>query len=372
MTHSLSLEQLVSLAAAKTKAVRSIPPAVSVVVPIFNHADFFPQCLASILEQQTGQLELVCIDDCSADPRIGEILGRLDGFPGIVCLRNENNLGISESQNLAVARAQGRYVAFVDCDDFLMPGALDRVLAIAAQHENPDYLFSDRRNVDVDGKKLFDAVYQVVQSGRGVIADLTDRMIASHLKVIRRDSFLKAHGFGQTYSGIQDWELALKISRFGRFHYLPEVLYCHRHHQASVTHSDSRGQARRSNMLRRAHIDECLSALPIPTGESAGGGGPSRFSVKKLAGQGWYCPESVSMAIREGKSLHLDATGELSPGELEFVVDFNSYFDRIDIDRIDVASQIVGSLWSPAILHSPLHCAESWEKQHLRASGKIA
>lgn len=372
MTHPISLEQLVSLASARAKLVASTPPMVSVVVPIFNHADYLPQCLASILEQQSGQLELVCIDDCSTDPRIGEILSRLEGFAGIVCLRNDNNLGISESQNLAVARAQGRYVAFVDCDDFLLPGALDRVLELAVQHEYPDYLFSDRRNVDVDGKKLFDAVYKVVQSGRGVVEDLTDRMIASHLKVIRRDSFLKAHGFGQTYSGIQDWELALKISRFGRFHYIPEVLYGHRHHQASVTHSDGRGQARRSNMLRRAHLEERQSALPIATASTNDDGGLCRFSVKKLAGLGWYCPEPVSEATRQGRSLQLDATGELSPTELEFIVDFNSYFDRIEIDRIDVASQIVGSLWSPAILHSPLHCTASWEKQNLRASGKIA
>ncbi|WP_249212173.1 hypothetical protein [Burkholderia cenocepacia] len=81
--------------------------------------------------------------------------------------------------------------------------------------------------------------------------DLLDGMVASHLKVIRRSTYLKAGGSDDAFSGIQDWELALKIAEFGRFHYLHEPLYRHRVHTRSVTSSDSVGQFRKTNIVRR-------------------------------------------------------------------------------------------------------------------------
>lgn len=317
-------------------------PVLSVVVPIFNHADYLPQCLGSILSQGLQNIELVCIDDCSTDVRIAQILEVVSSLPGVRCLHNASNRGISESQNTAVAEARGRYIAFVDCDDQLIPGALGRIVDEIAQHDCPDYLFTDRRNIDANDKKLFDAVYKLVASERGIVRDLADRMIASHLKVIRKDSFVRAGGFGNRYSGIQDWELALKIAEFGRFVYVPEVLYAHRLHVASVTSSDSRGQAKKSNLLRRAYLGR----------ESINPGPAQLFRLADLVGRGWYCPEELFDACRRGEACHLDAQGSLSAVEIEFLVDFNSYFDRIYINRVDVASQVVGSLWSPRILRT--------------------
>lgn len=293
-------------------------------------------------------MEIICIDDASTDPLIPEITAAIAAIPGVRCIRNLRNLGISETQNLAVQMASSRYIAFLDCDDHLRPHALKRALDVARQNHQPDYIFTDRRNIDSTDKILFDAEYKLVQSKNGIKRDLTDRMIASHLKVVRKDSFIRAGGFTQRYTGIQDWELALKIAQFGEFTYIPEVLYCHRLHAASVTSSDTRGQARKSNLLRREHLESLRSGKPeTPCGKS--------FSIKEIAGKSWYCPDIVYTAWMSGHPCTLDARGALNQIETEFITDFNSYFDRIDIDHIEVASQISGSLWSPTILRSPLH-----------------
>lgn len=330
-------------------AFTSDSPLISVIVPVYNHADYLPACLLSVLEQQAAPFELICIDDASTDERIGQILNSLQGISGITCLCNATNLGISESQNRAVEAAQGEYLAFLDCDDLLLPGALQRMQQVIQDNNKPDYVFSDRRVIDSQGKMTFDAIYRMVQSKRGIIPDLSDRMIASHLKVIRRDAYIQVGGCSNRYSGIQDWELALKIARFGRFHYHPEVLYAHRHHAVSVTTSDSRGQAKKTNVLRREFLESELPRKKIDENSIA------VFCVKDLLGQSWYCPEGVRDQWQKGGRCALDAQGPQSQAAIEFVVDFNSYFETIIVDRADVAAKIVGSLWSPQILRSPLH-----------------
>lgn len=338
--------------ASKGRACRALAstgtPEISVVIPVFNHSAYLPQCLESVFQQEGGSMEMICIDDASTDPLVPEIIAAVADLPGVRCVRNDLNLGISDSQNRAVDMARGRYIAFLDCDDHLRPGALQRTLDVARQHGEPDYIFTDRRNIDSRDKTLFDAIYQLVQSRNGIKRDLTDRMIASHLKVVRKDSFIRAGGFTPRYTGIQDWELALKVARFGEFAYLPEVLYCHRLHAASVTSSDTRGQARKSNLLRREHLESLRLGRP--------GDGPwAKFSIKELAGKSWYCPEVVYSAWMNGHPCALDAHGALNAVEIEFITDFNSYFDRIHLDNIEVASQIGGSLWTPTLLRSPLH-----------------
>ncbi len=345
---SPTLASLASKGQASRALASTGTPEISVVIPVFNHSAYLPRCLESVFDQNVGSMEIICIDDASTDPLIPEITAAVADVSGVRCIRNEGNLGISETQNRAVALARGRYIAFLDCDDHLRPGALQRTLDVARQHGEPDYLFTDRRNIDSHDKTLFDAIYQLVQSRNGIKRDLTDRMIASHLKVVRKDSFIRAGGFTQRYTGIQDWELALKIARFGDFAYLPEVLYCHRLHAASVTSSDTRGQARKSNLLRREHLE---SLRPSSTGHNR----RETFSIKEVAGKSWYCPDVVYNAWVNGHACVLDAHGTLNAVEIEFIIDFNSYFDRIHVDNIEVASRIGGSLWTPMLLRSPLH-----------------
>ena len=166
-------------------------------IPVFNHSPYLPRCLESVLDQNVESMEIICIDDASTDPLIPEITAAVADVPGVRCIRNERNLGISETQNRAVDMARGRYIAFLDCDDHLRPGALQRTLDVARQQGKPDYIFTDRRNIDNQEKTLFDAIYQLVQSSNGIKSDLTDRMIDSHLKVVRKYSFIRAGAFTQ-------------------------------------------------------------------------------------------------------------------------------------------------------------------------------
>ena len=108
-------------------------PSISVVVPVFNAAAFLEASIGSVLAHTTAELEVICVDDGSTDGSAA-LLERLAANDGRVSLlRLGTNQGASTARNAGIAYARSDYVFFLDADDEVPPGALDRLLA-AAQH----------------------------------------------------------------------------------------------------------------------------------------------------------------------------------------------------------------------------------------------
>lgn len=362
------------------KAIRqciclSRDPVISIVIPIFNHFTYLEGCLLSVFRQAGPRFEVVCVNDCSTDPRVAEILDSISAMnPGLRVVHNDTNLGISATQNEAVKIARGQYVAFLDCDDALMGNALSEVDEHIKRHEDVDYLFSDRRNIREDGSKIVDAVYGMVSSPRGIVRDVIDRMIASHVKVVKRSSYLRTGGTSELFTGIQDWELALRIASFGRFLYVPKVLYLHRIHNSSHSTSTASFIGKKSNLLRRYYTETfyesrgrlrdkriaLLGSLGLDSGRlDTSVTGVFVFQISQVRHDEWFCPEEVFQANARGDLVVLDARGTCNRAEISFIRDFNSYFDFILIDRASVSTAVVGFLWKSDILYSPLsHSSE--------------
>jgi len=94
------------------------PPRLSLVVPVYNAAAYLPQCLASLAALNPGADEIIAVDDGSTDASsriLDEFRARL---PALRVLRQPNS-GASVARNAGLDMATGRYLAFVDADDFL-------------------------------------------------------------------------------------------------------------------------------------------------------------------------------------------------------------------------------------------------------------
>lgn len=89
---------------------------VSVVIPAYNCARFISQTLDSALAQDVP-LEIIVIDDCSKDD-LDQVMESYKTNPQIIYLKNEVNMGVSATRNRGVAQARGKYVAFLDADDY--------------------------------------------------------------------------------------------------------------------------------------------------------------------------------------------------------------------------------------------------------------
>ena len=90
---------------------------VSVVVPVYNGEKYLEQCIRSVLDQTLDELEVICVDDGSADTS-PQIIRRFQEEDTRVVLFRQENQGAGAARNFGIRKARGRYVAFLDADDF--------------------------------------------------------------------------------------------------------------------------------------------------------------------------------------------------------------------------------------------------------------
>ena len=95
---------------------------VSVVVPVYNVADYLAQCLDSILAQDFPSFEVIVVDDGSTDA-CPTILSTYGGDPRVRIVR-QDNAGLSSARNTGLGYVAGRYVCFIDSDDMIQPDFL--------------------------------------------------------------------------------------------------------------------------------------------------------------------------------------------------------------------------------------------------------
>lgn len=95
-------------------------PKISVIIPIYNTAEYLPRCLDSILNSTYQNLEVLCINDGSTDES-EVILKRYAAEDSRVITINKANAGVSAARNTGLERATGDFIAFVDSDDWVHP-----------------------------------------------------------------------------------------------------------------------------------------------------------------------------------------------------------------------------------------------------------
>lgn len=103
-------------------------PLVSVVMPAYNCAGTIRQSIESALKQDV-EVEILVIDDCSVD-ELEQVMEEYADNPAVVCIHNRENMGAAASRNEGVRLARGRYIAFLDADDWWEDGKLRQQLAL--------------------------------------------------------------------------------------------------------------------------------------------------------------------------------------------------------------------------------------------------
>lgn len=94
---------------------------ISVIVPVYNVASYLPQCLESILNQDYEDLQVLLIDDGSTDDS-GAICDRFAAQDSRIQVIHQKNGGAAAAKNTGLRAASGKYLSFVDSDDYLEPG----------------------------------------------------------------------------------------------------------------------------------------------------------------------------------------------------------------------------------------------------------
>ena len=116
-------------------------PMVSIIIPVYNAEATLRRCVLSVLGQQYGDFELLLIDDGSSDGSGGmcDEFARRDARVRVV---HKQNAGVSAARNDAMRLARGRYLQFLDSDDWITPDAT-RLLVTTAQQTGCEMVVAD-------------------------------------------------------------------------------------------------------------------------------------------------------------------------------------------------------------------------------------
>lgn len=185
-------------------------PLLSVVVPFYGVEDYIGACLESLRGQTLADLEVVCVDDGSLDGSSAVARAYVARDPRFRLVR-QPNAGLGPARNTGVGQARGRYLAFVDSDDVVPPGAYE-LLVGTLERTGSDLAAGDVRRFDGEGLReswthagpfAHDDLRTHVLRRPDLVAD---RMVWN--KVYRRD-FWDAHGYTFPAIRYEDWPVTL-------------------------------------------------------------------------------------------------------------------------------------------------------------------
>lgn len=227
-------------------------PKIDIIIPVYNHASYLEACIDSAINQTYSNINIIIVDDCSPDPLVKEKLIKYNNFDKIKILLNNENKGISETLNKAIANSSGDYLAFLDCDDMIAPNAIEKAADFIKLNPNKKYVYTNRINVDEKGNIINCINFQ--SRGTNAREELMKGMYTSHLKVISKDCFLKSGLFNSKYDSAQDYDLALRVSESFEFGYINDYLYKHRVHSNQVSQKDIEKQQNIAELIKKDAI----------------------------------------------------------------------------------------------------------------------
>ena len=132
-----------------------ISPTVSVIIPNYNHAEYLPQRIESVLEQTYQDFELIILDDCSEDSSRVVIEQYAAQYSNIQTIYNTANSGSPFAQwNRGVEMARGKYVWIAESDDYADPQFLNTLIEPLNTHSNIGLAYSQSNIVDNMGQIL--------------------------------------------------------------------------------------------------------------------------------------------------------------------------------------------------------------------------
>lgn len=128
-------------------------PAVSIITPTYNSADFVRETIESVLAQTFQDWEMLIVDDGSTDETLGivDALARTDARLKVT--RLSENAGPAVARNTGIDLASGRYIAFIDADDLWLPTKLERQLEFMRERDSP-FSYTAYDKIDEAGRRI--------------------------------------------------------------------------------------------------------------------------------------------------------------------------------------------------------------------------
>ncbi|MHC4616159.1 MAG: glycosyltransferase [Planctomycetota bacterium] len=197
---------------------------VSVLLPTFNRPRYLTQALASVLRQSYRNLQVIIINDGGED--VSDIVTAC-GDPRIMLINRKDNRGKAFSLNEGLARAEGKYIAYIDDDDIYYPNHIATLVNVLEKQTDCQVAYSDLYKVACrvmpDGGRL--ALSKVVEVSRDF-----ERFVmlyfnhVLHVSLVHRRELIEKTGlYNEKLSVLIDWDMTRRLAFFSDFCHVCEI-----------------------------------------------------------------------------------------------------------------------------------------------------
>ena len=196
-------------------------PLVSVIVPVYNQADYLSEALGSVLNQTYKHWECIVINDGSFDDSEKVALDYCKKDNRFSYIFQENQ-GVVLARNNAIEKSQGKYILPLDGDDYIASDYLELAVDVMEKHPEVKLVYCD---VEFFGARM--GIYHLPKM---VIRNILDTGCCVCTSLFRRESFDEIGGFKEEMRyGLEDWEFFISLMELkGRVYKINKVLFFYR------------------------------------------------------------------------------------------------------------------------------------------------
>ena len=186
-------------------------PKVSVVIPVYNGAQYIQECVESALAQTYANIEVIVVDDGSTDatPKI------LSGFAGRIRRIRQKNGGTGAALNTGIRAADGELVAWLSADDLFLPEKIGAQVARFAEDPSLCVVYTDWIEISADDRERRVVRSPCPEPGDFATELLRGNFINGSSVVARRRCFVAAGYFDETLATDSDGDMWFKLLREG-------------------------------------------------------------------------------------------------------------------------------------------------------------
>jgi len=197
----------------------------SVIIPVYNGADFLLQALAALSRSTCRDFELIVVDDGSTDDTADKVAGFVD--PRVRLIRLGENRGGNVARNTGIREARGRILCFLDSDDLYLPIKLETVGRILAERPDVDAVLDSFRSIERrDGGEKDCRNPAVDDSGELSKLLFTRRLWKATPSIsVRRDAAIRAGLFDEGLRRRQDFDFLARLVEKAKVVSVPDITW---------------------------------------------------------------------------------------------------------------------------------------------------
>ena len=209
-------------------------PLISVLLCVCNGERYLAESIDSIINQTFENWEMIAIDDGSTDKTLG-ILRDYAKKDIRIKVYTQKNIGLTKSLNKSISISSGKYLARQDADDISILNRFELQIN-EFKKDNKTILVTGRTEVvNIEGSHLIitspPANYREMKK---TIFKLSNPFTHGSL-MIKKSSLLKIHGYCEDFISSQDFDMIIRLSKFGKYKVINDIIYKLRKHPESIT-----------------------------------------------------------------------------------------------------------------------------------------